>query len=122
MQEQRSWAGPVRIMCGAHSRGSRWFGRVSAQMGLHPGRELLELTLYRQAQSAAPSLSSSATAAPGPEIRDVARVKETAGYARYVRCCGRTGAARPPLPRFPAGCRWIALPAINEGGAAPAAA
>src|SRR5581483_2318712 len=36
----------------------------------------------------------------GPAIWTVEQLKETAGYAEYVRWCGRTGAARPPPTRF----------------------
>ena len=31
-----------------------------------------------------------------PQICDAKTVKETAGYVKYIRRCGRTGAARPP--------------------------
>ena len=34
------------------------------------------------------------------QTRDVKTLKETAGYAKYVRWCGRTGAVRPPPTRF----------------------
>jgi hypothetical protein len=37
---------------------------------------------------------------PRSAVCEVASLKETAGYAKYVRWCGRTGAAKPPPTRF----------------------
>ena len=38
---------------------------------------------------------------PWRVVAPVELVEETAGYAEYVRWCGRTGAVRPPPTRFP---------------------
>ena len=45
-------------------------------------------------------------------VAPVETVEETAGYAEYVRWCGRTGAARPPLTRL-AGSRKSFLKKIS---------
>jgi hypothetical protein len=54
-------------------------------------------------------LMEQVTCEPGPQIRAVEPLKETAGYDKYVRWCGRTGAARPPPTRFAwsvVNCPW----------------